>query len=139
MRPIVGQSFFSAAAYLISQTGAQKLLEWSSPYSDLVDIFIFQPGANFRLYQLFPAVASQGWILGNQVRHDGPSMPTGSIPDLEMTREPASRGPLWFKFVREGRLGLDRIRRFCGGDRELAKKGGWVGIVPLAGDLDQNS
>lgn len=139
IRPIVEQRLPSAAAYLISQAGAQKLLEWSSPYSDLVDAFIFQPRANYRLYQLFPAVAAQGLTLGKQACPDGPPMPTGSIPDLEIAREPASRGPLWFTIVREGRLGLDRARRFFGGDRKLAKEGGWIGLVPLAEDLDQYS
>ena len=139
IRPIVEQRLSSAAAYLITQTGAQKLLEWSLPYSDLVDAFIFQPRASYRLYQIFPAVAVQGLILGKQVGTDGPPMPTGSVPDLGIPRVPESKGPRWFTIVREGRLGLERVRRFCGGDRKLAKEGGWIGFVPLAEDLDQNS
>lgn len=139
IRPIVEQRLNSAAAYLVSNRGARKLLDWSSPYSDLVDAFIFQTRDSYGLYQLFPAVAVQGVILGSQAGLEGPPAPTDSIAAQIMAGKPKPKAPLWFTMAREGRLGADRIRRFFGGDRKLAKEGGWIGFVPLAGDLDHRN
>ena len=135
VRPIVEQQIYSAAAYVVSLEGARKLLAWSSPYSDLVDAFIFCPRESYRLFQLFPAVATQGGLLRHPERSDGPNVPTAPVPDIGISRKPASRGPLWFRLSREFRLGLGRAKRLLGGDRRLVEQGGWIGMVPLAADL----
>ena len=65
VRPIVKQRVHSTGAYLVSRTGAGKLLNWSEPYSDQADAFVFYPRAGYRLFQLFPAVALQGALMRN--------------------------------------------------------------------------
>ena len=139
IRSIVKQRLFSAAAYLVTFEGAQKLLTWSSPYSDLVDAFVFNPRNGYRLFQLFPGIAIQGGQMRYPHRVEGPAVPTESVPDRGILRKPESKGPLWFRLSRECRLGLGRINFLFGGDQKLIEKGGWIGVVPLATDLCQYS
>ena len=135
IRPILWQRVYSCGAYLVSREGAEKLLHWSTSYSDLVDAFVFSPRRNYRLYQLFPAIALQGHVMRNLTSHENVCVPTGSVPDAGVQRKPVSKGPLWFRLAREARLGLRRIPRLLGGDRKLRQEGGWIGMVPLASDL----
>ena len=106
IRPIKWQRVYSCGAYLVSREGAKKLLHWSTSYSDLVDAFVFGPRRNYRLYQLFPAIALQGHVMRNLTSHEDVDVPTGSVPDVGVQRTPASKGPLWFRLMREARLGL---------------------------------
>lgn len=135
IRPILWQRVYSCGAYLVSREGAKKLLHWSTSYSDLVDAFVFSPRRNYRLYQLFPAIALQGHVMRNLTSHEDGYVPTGSVPDVRVQRTPADKGPLWFRLRREARLGLKRIPQLLGGDRKLRQEGGWIGMVPLAFDL----
>ena len=63
------------------------------------------------------------------------SVPTTPVPDSGVERKLTDKGPIWFRLLREGRLGLKRIGYFLGGDFRLKKEGGLVGVVPLAEDL----
>ena len=101
IRPILWQRVYSCGAYLVSREGAEKLLHWSTSYSDLVDAFVFSPLRNYRLYQLFPAIALQGHVMRNLTSHENGYVPTGSVPDVGVQRTPASNGPLWFRLMRK--------------------------------------
>ena len=135
IRPILWQSVYSCGAYLVSREGAEKLLRWSTSYSDLVDAFVFSPRRKYRLHQLFPAVALQGHVMRNLTMHEGGFVPTDSARYAGDQVAPTRKGPLWFRLTRETRLGLKRIPRLLGGDRKLRQDGGWIGMVPLAFDL----
>ena len=137
IRPIV-QTISSAAGYVVSNEGATKLVEWSSTYSDGVDDFLFRPRQGYQLYQAFPAVCAQGVALlpEQELVKSQPLFVRGEN-SLVYGGGRQNRGPLTFQVVREVKRGVRRLRRAFFSDRQIVKGNGFIGVVPLAHDLER--
>ena len=137
IRPIV-QTISSAAGYILSNEGAAKLVGWSTSYSDGVDDFLFQPRDDYRLYQAFPAVCAQGVTLlsRRELVETQPLFVRGeNAPNYVAARR--SGGPIAFRMVREIKRGMRRLRRILFEDKRLIGSSGFIGVVPLADDLNR--
>jgi GR25 family glycosyltransferase involved in LPS biosynthesis len=128
------QPLSSAAAYVISPQGAQKLTAWAQKgFCDHVDDFLTRPHQDYRAFQLVPAAAVQGMFA-----------PADHVPQeiraSERTSDPKinhkiSKGPIAYRLAKEIRRGIQRTLRKSFFDSRLIKNGGSVGIIPLAKDL----
>lgn len=139
IRPIC-QTIWSAAGYVVSKTGADRLLKWSNEYSVGVDDFLFQPRLGYRLYQLFPAVCAQGMtLLPRQELMDEQSYLVRGENSPKYVTPRRNRGPLVFRVAREIKRGMGKLRCILYDDKRLISENGFVGVVPLAYDLDRRN
>jgi GR25 family glycosyltransferase involved in LPS biosynthesis len=130
LRPILAGTT-SAGAYVVSQRGAERLLEWSDPYSDHVDDFVFAPRAGSIVLQLAPIAAAQLVHLPLEAvsRLEGADAPT--LSESERERDPAlnrkvRRGPPWFRLRKEIRRTARKLYWRLYGDRALLARGGII-------------
>ena len=124
----------SAAAYVLSQSGCRKLLNWSRCYSDHLDDFISIPRPDWKMFQAFPAVGVQ------LVWSKSPSNLDAVVKSSERESDPTinsnlDKGPPWFRLRRELYGAGEKLRRKVGGDARLKKGGGFIGFIPGADDL----
>ena len=124
----------SAAAYVVSQAGCRKLLEWSQTYSDHLDDFLTLPRNDWRLFQCFPAIGVQMIWSGRQDQIDEP------VKSSERTQNAATnsgldKGPLWFRLRREIQSAGRKLSWKIGGQAHVLRHGGLVGFIPCAEDL----
>ncbi|TMV08676.1 glycosyltransferase family 25 protein [Ruegeria sediminis] len=125
----------SAAGYILSGRGAEKLLAKSERYSDHLDDFLFTPGPGWRMFQSFPAVGVQA------VWHKDPGDAPEVLKTSERTQAPEincglDKGPLWFRLRRELLAARRKLHWRFGGEARLLEQGGFVGHIPCAEDLD---
>lgn len=130
------QTDLSAAGYVLSASGCRKLLDWSINYGDHLDDFIFTPRPDWRVFQAFPAVATQLMFKEQMPGHD----PGKIVSKSERTSDPAinekpNKGPVWFRLKKELIRAARKIYRRFFGDASLLWRGGYIGLIPLASDL----
>jgi glycosyl transferase family 25 len=123
----------SAAAYAVSREGAAKLLEWSDPFCDHTDDFVFRPRPGFRVLQLMPAAAIQAMFLSGEERAaigltDPAIIGSERSSDSRLNRK-TNRGPLWFRARKELRRSARKLVRGLFADRALKARGGLIGLV----------
>ena len=127
----------SAAAYLLSPVGADKLIRYSERYCDHADDFISRPRPGWRAFQLVPALVVQGMFATGSVAARLPK----TVAASERTADPRidaghkQKGPLLYRLGKELRRGGRRIARAAWADRQLLAAGGLVGEIPLAEGL----
>lgn len=136
LRPIL-QPAPSAGAYVVSRSGLEKLLVRSQNYGDTLDDFLYTPHNDWRMYQLFPAVAAQLVDLKNlaaqQAHISLKTSERGLDPQINELGLP--RGPTWFRLSKELRRLARRLSWNFGGKAELLRKGGYYGFIPMSEDL----
>jgi len=126
----------SAAAYLVSPKGAANLLDRSEAYCDHLDDYITRGSPGYRPYQLMTAIAVQGMFAHVSDRPDVPSFIAGSERTAgKNAHEPYDRGPIPYRAAKELRRATRKVSRRLYADRALERRGGWIGVVPLADDL----
>ncbi len=123
----------SAAAYVLSAEGAEKLLLRSDRYCDHLDDFVMRPRHGWRAFQLMPARAVQGMFLAPGAARQMP----GSLGISERTASTDGntgydRGPALYRLGKEARRAGLRLARRLWADRALLARGGRIGEVPLA-------
>ena len=135
VRPIF-QTISSAAGYMLSNEGANKLMMWSSSYSDGVDDFLFRPRKGYHLFQLFPAVCAQGTtLLPKQELQEQQSFLVRGESSATYRYARKHKGPMLFRMIREVRRGIRRLGREFFSDKQIYKEDGFIGKVPLEPDL----
>ena len=133
LAPIL-QPLSSAAAYVISPLGAKKLTALAQKgFCDHADDFLTRPRKNYRAFQLLPAAAVQGMFASaDHVPQEIRASERTSNPKINRK---ISKGPIAYRLAKEVRRGVRRTLRKLFFDSKLKKKGGSVGIIPLAKDL----
>lgn len=126
------QTAASAAAYMVSREGCAKLLEWSRVYCDHLDDFLYFRRRDWRMMQLFPAVAIQHmWTdAGGAIGLDETILRSERTRD-KSTNAGKARGPLGFRLKKELVRGGTKFVRAMGADLLTRKVGGYVGEVEL--------
>ena len=135
MRPIL-QEVPSAAAYLLTQAAARRLVEISEQFADHIDDFIFRPRESWRSFQLFPSVALQGMFCSEQKTAEFSWL----VAKSERSSDPAlnsdiKKGPLSYRVSKEIIRTISKTQRRLWGDRSLVGNGGFIGRPTLADDL----
>lgn len=123
----------SAAAYVVSQQGCRKLLEWSEEYSDHLDDFLTIPRPDWTMFQCFPAVCVQA-VLSQPDTHT--VIKTSEREQDVRINSGLDKGPTWFRVARELKAAGRKLYWRAGGQSRLLKRGGYVGLVPCADDLE---
>ncbi|WP_229940769.1 glycosyltransferase family 25 protein [Pseudosulfitobacter pseudonitzschiae] len=135
VRPIM-QVVPSAAAYVLSPKTAQDLLKRTECYCDHVDDTLTKPIPGYRAMQLMQAIAVQGMFADISGRLGVPSSIFGSErTTARPIQETYDRGPASYRILKELRRTARKISRRLFSDNALVRKGGYIGIVPLAEDL----
>lgn len=135
VRPIM-QVVPSAAAYVLSPKAAQDLLIRTECYCDHVDDTLTKPLQGYRAMQLMQAIAVQGMFADISGRQGVPSSIFGSErTTARPTQEAYDRGPASYRILKELRRTARKTSRRLFSDNALVRKGGYIGIVPLAEDL----
>lgn len=128
----------SAGGYVLSRSGCLKLLKWSERYCETLDDFVFFARQNWTAYQLIPAVAIQfqfGYDAENKQITDNAGFHTNERESDPSINAATDKGPLGFRLRKEfNRFTRKNYWRF-GGDTRLIRRGGYIGHVPLAPDL----
>jgi GR25 family glycosyltransferase involved in LPS biosynthesis len=138
LRPIL-QTASSAGGYVVSRSGCQKLLEWSEEFGDHLDDFVFSPRSDWRLLQAFPAVAIQLVLMEG----DADGIAEDKFELSERSSDPTinkapDKGPVGFRLKKEALRGFRKGYWSLFGDARLTQKGGYIGEIPLARDLQSN-
>ena len=133
----------SAAAYVLTQAGARKLLAWSDPFCDHTDDFVFRPRPGFRILQAVPAVAAQAMFL-TAVERDRLGLADPAIVGSERSSDSrlnrrTNRGPLWYRLRKELRRSGRKLSQRLFADKALTARGGIVGTVDFAPDERQTT
>ncbi|MBR9843561.1 MAG: glycosyltransferase family 25 protein [Rhodobacteraceae bacterium] len=135
LRPLL-QLAISAAAYVISRRGAQKMLAQTESYRDPVDLLLFDPRPDWTQYQAVPALCAQAMLLDEA--------DLGGVPDslrqshrvegLDQTG-PQVRGPWWWRTRHDLRGTYYRLKSKLWRNRRLQREGGVMAQVGLLGDV----
>lgn len=137
VRPIL-QTVPSTGCYAISHDAAALLLEASRSYCEPVDDFMFRAREGLAPVQLFPAAAVQGQCCAaDRTAHLPAYMQGSQRMSAEAPRHRRDRGPLAYRIAKELKRGARRWRWRLWADRRLLAAGGFIGAVPLAGDLGE--
>lgn len=135
-RPLL-QRATSSGAYVVSRSGLRKLLVRSQNYGDTLDDFLYTPHEDWRIHQLFPALAVQLMstkTLAAQQSHL--SLQKGERQlDPQINAPDLPRGPSWFRLRKELRRFGRRLSWKYGGKAALLRKGGYYGFIPMSEDL----
>ena len=130
----------SAGGYILSNSGAKKLIQRSKTYGDTLDDFLFSPLNDWRMYQLFPATATQGVYVenfNNKLKH-----PINyEITNSEREKSPKnnhknlSKGPMWFRIRKELKRIQNKLLWNIKGKKKLLRQGGYHGLTPISRNL----
>lgn len=132
------QTVPSAACYLVSKAGAEKLLARSQSYCDHVDDFLFAPRNGWLTFQLWPAVAVQGMFCKSETFHQfSGEISTSVRTSVQSELETPDKGPIAYRIGKEAKRFVAKCRRKFGSDRQLIHRGGVVGFPPLAEGLPE--
>lgn len=128
------QPLSSAAAYIISPSGAKKNAKLArNGFCDHPDDFITRPHKNYRVFQVLPAVAIQGMFVNQQ--NVPPEIRESEREAIPQLNTPISKGPIAYRLAKEMWRGTRRISRKYFSDRGLLNRGGSIDTIPLAKDL----
>lgn len=110
----------SAAAYVVSRSGALKLLNQSLSFCDHLDDFVFCPRRNWRQFQLVPPIAVQAHMIEQKANtRFSQAVAKGQRSSITGTEDVRDRAPTFFRVRRELRKAMNkadrRWRRFCEG------------------------
>ncbi len=110
---LIAKTMPSAAAYIVSYPGAQKLLRWSETYCDHLDDFVFMPRRDWRLFQIYPTIAVQAYMIDSEAGTERDAevtsgQRTARLGPTETTEKP----PLTFKVMREIRKAVHKSAVF---------------------------
>ena len=135
VRPILS-AVGSAACYLVSLSGAQKLLDQSSTYCDVVDDFLFEPRVNWSALQVEPAVGVQGMFLNAKYTNAFPKAVSQSErTQIQSINGKRTKGPLSYRVKKEFlRLAKKIFMKYLG-KQLLLNNSGKIGPITLAPDL----
>ena len=134
------QRINSAGGYILSNSGAKKLLQRSKTYSDTLDDFLFTPLNDWKMYQLFPAAATQGVYVenfSNKLKH----LIDNEITNSEREKSPKnnhknlSKGPMWFRIRKELKRIQNKLLWNIKGKKKLLRQGGYHGLTPISRNL----
>ena len=133
VRPML-QTTASAAAYILSRSACQRLLNEAELYSDHLDDFLFTPREGLRVYQLCPAIGIQHVWAPGQADETPPAEITRSerLADPKVNK-PTNKGPLGFRLKKEGNRLLTRRIYAKSREKKVLSEGGFVGAMPLEG------
>ena len=124
----------STAAYLITPTGADKLLKKiKNGYCDHADDFITRKHKGYDPYQLLPAMAVQGMFAKSSSIN-----PVIKISDRTSSRKPnkkLQKGPIIYRTVKEFYRCVQKIKLKFFLNKYQQKKPEIKKFVPLASDL----
>ncbi len=140
LRPIL-QVVPSAACYVLSRSGARKLVARSQVYCDHVDDFLFTPRRGWRMLQSWPAVAVQGMFAqvgagaGAEAGDALAQVSRSERLSVPSEHAPPDKGPVAYRLMKEFRRSLRKAGRKLGGDARLRARGGIIGCPPTADDL----
>ena len=126
----------SAAAYVLSAEGADKLLKRSQRYSDHVDDFITRPHPGWRAFQLVPALALQGmWSASDRADQvPGAVAQSARETDSEWAKD-YDKGPAPYRIAKEIRRAARKAARNLWADKALIQKGGALEEIPLSPEI----
>jgi GR25 family glycosyltransferase involved in LPS biosynthesis len=131
----------SAGAYILSNSGAKKLLQRSNTYGDTLDDFLYTPLSNWRMYQLFPAAVAQvvyldkfkdkfNHFIENKVleseREESPEINPQNLP----------KGPFWFRMRKEFRRMQKSLYWRLKGKKKLLQQDGYYGLIPISKEFE---
>ena len=126
----------SAGGYILSASGAKKLLKKSKSYGDTLDDFLFNPSADWNMYQLFPAAVAQVVNLDNSkgkfdhlLEHKVLEGEREESQDIN--KKNLSHGPMPFRFYKEYKRFKNSLIWKLYGRKKLLQKGGYFGYVPI--------
>ena len=125
----------SAAAYIITPSGAEILLEKSKYYCDHLDDFLTRPSSALIAKQMLPAMAMQGMFVSPSYRGKLPVSIAKSLRTQSPSEKRGARGPLLYRLLKELRRFGRRCDQSLSNTTKMRKSGDFVGIVPLADDL----
>lgn len=134
LRPLTGV-IASAAAYILTPSGARLLLHRSESYCDHLDDFLTRLHPGYRPFQLAPIVALQGMFADLR---DVPGIPpsiSGSERTSAAPRARAPKGPAPYRLGKELKRSARKLARKLYADRALLAQGGRIGRLPVAPDL----
>ncbi|MEP4038504.1 glycosyltransferase family 25 protein [Pseudophaeobacter sp.] len=128
------QPLSSAAAYIVSPTGARKLTETARlGFCDHADDFLTRPHKDYRAYQILPALAIQGMFAD---QNDVPAaIRLSERTSSTVLNQSLSKGPAMYRILKEVRRSIRKLRYgsiSCLGMKNL---GGRVYRLQLAPDL----
>ena len=136
VRPL-HQTLYSCGAYMLSRRGAERLLKETETYSRAIDLLMFEPRADWAMYQVDPALAAQGAFLSDEDRARLPEVVAGTN---RAYGEHAAGGvvhtPLWFRWKRivQRRL-FDVWPNALWRNRRFVRRGGSIQQVKLQDDF----
>ena len=128
------QPLASAAAYVISPSGARKLLYMSrNGFCDHVDDFITRPRKNFCILQILPAICVQGMFSKSsnvpfEIKISERTLNSNEIDFIH-------KGPFAYRLLKELRRFARSTSRKLLLDKSLINKGGSVGKIILEKDI----
>ena len=129
------QPLASAAAYVISPSGARKLLYMTrNGFCDHVDDFITRPRKNFCILQILPAICVQGMFSksSNVPFEIKISERTFNSNEIDFIY----KGPFVYRLLKELRRIARSTSRKLLFDKNLIKKGGSIGKIILEKDIE---
>jgi GR25 family glycosyltransferase involved in LPS biosynthesis len=126
----------SSGAYVLTRQAAERLLEWSDPFCDHIDDFMFAPRPGWRALQVEPVVASQLTLLPRDFA-DHYANAKQTVTRSERNTDPrivqaVPKAPLPYRIAlelkRTARKALWRLH----GRRKLYARGGIVSVSGMA-------
>ena len=128
----------SSAGYLLSLSGAKKLMVQSYKYSDSVDDFIFEPRDEWNVLQLEPAIGVQGMFLDAKFT----TKVSKAVSQSERTENPTisgmrKKGPVSYRLKKECKRFALRVFMKAFGKEFIDKQSGKIGPIKLSIDLGQ--
>ncbi|EPX79868.1 Glycosyl transferase, family 25 [Litoreibacter arenae DSM 19593] len=128
----------SAACYLVSRRGAERLVVESEQFCDHLDDFIFNPASGRTILQLDPAVAVQAiWSEQPNIETIGETVKTSERTQDPKINPQKSKGPVLYRLLKDLKRNARKLSRKLYRDRALLASGGLIGTPRLAADLGQ--
>ncbi|MBE9476595.1 MAG: glycosyltransferase family 25 protein [Proteobacteria bacterium] len=137
IRPVL-RRIGSSAGYMVSLSGAKKLLDRSTAYCDVADDFIFEPRADCTVFQIDPAVGVQAMFLDDKCAVEMPDVISQSERTKNVSmRNKRNKGPVTYRLKKEWHRLCGKVFLKYFGNAFIIKQSGKIGPIPLAKDLGQ--
>lgn len=131
----------SAGGYILSASGAKKLLKRSKIYGDTLDDFLFNPSADWYMYQLFPAAVAQVVNLDNSMEKfnnllEHKVLESEREESQDVNKKNLSHGPIPFRLYKEFKRIKNSLMWKFYGKKKLLQQGGYYGYVPISKNFE---